>query len=249
MANQFPHSVLVTGATGDIGRAVVDTLVTGGAFVFCAGRNLTQLEELNATYGSRVMPLGYDITDDTQVKEAFRKIQKSQSDPQIGPLYGLVNGAGVMRESALAFSQSSDLLIQLQVNFVAAYTHMQLASRLMTRQRNGSIVNLVSQVGEQGAVGMSAYAASKAALTGATKSLAKELAPLNIRVNAVSPGFIDTRLTAHYQAEHKEQVIAKIAMGRAGCVQEVAAAVSYLLSTTSSYTTGHILPVDGGFTP
>jgi 3-oxoacyl-[acyl-carrier protein] reductase len=138
---------------------------------------------------------------------------------------------------------------QLNINFLAPYQHMQLASRLMSRLRRGSIANIVSQVSEQGSKGMSAYAASKAALTGATKSLAKELAPVGIRVNAVAPGFIDTPLTEHYEDETRQKVLQRTVLQRAGTAKEVADAVLYLLSEQAGYTTGHVLPVDGLFCP
>lgn len=243
------HSVLVTGATGDIGNAIVAQCLELGASVFCGGRDENKLQALHQQYGDKIIPLCYDITDEKAVKETFRVIQKQQMQPEIGSLVGLVNAAGVMQETPLTVTLMDQLKQQLNVNFLAPYQHMQLASRLMARQRRGSIVNIVSQVGEQGCSGMSAYASSKAALTGATRSLAKELAAIGIRVNAVSPGFIDTALTDHYDAAAKEKVLSRIAMRRAGSAKEVASAVGYLLSAQSSYISGQILAVDGIFSP
>ncbi|AYA63665.1 MULTISPECIES: SDR family NAD(P)-dependent oxidoreductase [unclassified Alteromonas] len=242
-------SVLVTGATGDIGRAIVNECVQAGAAVFAAGRNEAKLAALVNQYESRVIPLNYDVTDEKAVKDAFRQIQKQQNQSDIGPLTGLVNNAGIMEEAAFTVSGMDALKSQLNVNFLAPYQHMQLASRLMARHRHGSIVNIVSQIGEMGATGMSAYGASKAALSGATKSLAKELAAVGIRVNAVSPGFIDTGLTAHYEEDARAEVEARITMKRAGRAGDVARAVVFLLSRQSAYTTGHTLPVDGLFYP
>ena len=242
-------SVLVTGATGDIGRAIVNECVHAGAAVFAAGRNEDKLNALVNQYDKRVTPLSYDITDEKAVKEAFRHIQKHQNQSNVGPLMGLVNCAGIMEEAALSVNSMDALKNQLNVNFLAPYQHMQLASRLMARHRHGSIVNIVSQVGELGSVGMSAYGASKAALTGATKSLAKELAAIGIRVNAIAPGFIDTELTQHYDADARAEIEARIAMKRVGRAGDVARAVVFLLSKQSSYTTGHVLPVDGLFYP
>ena len=240
-------SVLVTGATGGIGRAIVNVLVKHGVTVFAGGRNKQALEKLTNDSAGKVIPLVYDVTDEDAVKEAFRAIQKQQSQPSVGMLVGLVNNAGEMKEAPLLASNMELLKEQLHVNFLSAYQHMQLASRLMARSRKGAIVNLVSQIGEQGNAGLSAYSASKAALTGATKSLAKELAPIGIRVNAVAPGFIDTAITAHYDDEQREQILARIALKRAGTAEQVADAVVFLLDSSSSYTTGHVLPVDGLF--
>ena len=242
-------SVLITGATGDIGRAIVTECVQAGAAVFAAGRSEEKLSALVSQFEGRVTPLNYDVTDDKAVKEAFRHIQKHQNQSHVGPLMGLVNGAGIMEEAALSVNSMDGLKNQLNVNFLAPYQHMQLASRLMARHRHGSIVNIVSQVGELGANGMSAYGASKAALTGATKSLAKELAAIGIRVNAIAPGFIDTELTRHFEPDARADIERRIAMKRIGRAGDVARAAVFLLSRQSAYTTGHVLPVDGLFCP
>ncbi|QJR81832.1 SDR family oxidoreductase [Alteromonas pelagimontana] len=242
-------SVLVTGATGGLGQAIVSRCLAGGATVFAGGRNEAKLTQLAKSWGEKVVPLIYDVTDERAVKETFRQIQKQQMQTGIGPLWGMVNNAGLMFEAPLSISSLDKFKEQLNVNLLAPYQHMQLAARLMSRQRKGSIVNIVSQVGEHGSSGMSAYAATKAALTGVTKSLAKELAPIGIRVNAVAPGFIDTHLTEHYEEHAREAVVSRIAFQRAGMASEVANAVFYLLSDQASYTSGHVLPVDGIFSP
>ncbi len=242
-------SILVTGATGEIGQAIVTLCLKLGAAVFVNARDEEKLHTLLDEWGDKAFPLIYDVTDEKAVKEHFRQIQKMQMQSDIGPLYGLVNNAGVMYEAPVTVNSMDKLKEQLNINFLAPYQHMQLACRLMARQRKGAIVNLLSQVGEQGSSGMSAYASSKAALKGATLSLAKELAPVGIRVNGVAPGFIDTSMTKHYEQEKREHVLQRIVMKRPGSAQEVAKAVVFLLSEQSSFTTGHILPVDGLFTP
>tara|TARA_B100002003_G_scaffold201643_1_gene193452 strand:- start:2406 stop:3170 length:765 start_codon:yes stop_codon:yes gene_type:complete len=242
-------SVLITGASGGIGQAIVAACIERGATVFAGGRKEEALGAMQETFGKALRPLVYDVTDEHAVKDSFRQLQRQVSDGLAPPLFGLVNNAGVMLESPLSVTSMDKLKQQLNINFLAPYQHMQLASRLMSRLRRGSIVNIVSQVSEQGSKGMSAYAASKAALTGATKSLAKELAPVGIRVNAVAPGFIDTPLTEHYENEARQKVLQRTVLQRAGTAREVADAVLYLLSEQAGYTTGHVLPVDGHFCP
>lgn len=233
--------ILITGANRGIGKATAGVCVALGATVLLAGRDEQALEACAEELGEGAVPFCYDLTDQPQVKQAFAHIQQ-----HVGKLDGLVNNAGMMLDAPLAMTRLSDLEQQLQINTVAAYQHAQLASRLMTRQKSGVIINLCSAVGEQGSGGQSAYATSKAALSGMTKSMAKELGALNIRVNAVAPGFIDTDLTSHYADEHKQQVLDNAALKRAGSSKEVADLIGFLLSDHAAYITGQIIGIDGG---
>ncbi|GAA0857169.1 SDR family NAD(P)-dependent oxidoreductase [Aliiglaciecola litoralis] len=232
--------ILITGASSGIGYATALECAKQGAFVYIAGRNSEALQELHLQI-EKSSVLAYDITDEVAVKQAFSQIMQNS-----GKLDGLVNCAGVMLDAGFAMTRLSDLQHQLNTNTVAAYQHAQLATRLMTKQRCGSIVNLCSAVGEQGSVGQSAYATSKAALSGLTKSLSKELGSLGIRVNAVAPGFIDTAMTSSYQGESRQQIVTNSALGRAGQAQEVAHVICFLLSQQASFISGQIIAVDGG---
>lgn len=233
--------ILITGASRGIGLATAELCLQQGANVWLNGRDNETLQAVAEQLGANAHALTYDITDEAAVKNAFMQIQK-----QAGRLDGLVNNAGIMLDAALAMTPLTDLQLMLNVNVVAAYQHMQLACRLMSRHKAGSIVNLCSVVGERGSAGQTAYATTKAALSGMTKSAAKEMAKLNIRVNAVAPGFIDTDLTRHYQNQQRQAVIDNIGMGRTGTPQDVAQQIAFLLSEHSEYTTGQILAVDGG---
>ena len=239
--------ILITGANRGIGNATARLCAKYGARLFLAGRDESALhalaEELGNEAHNRVQPLVYDICDENAVKKAFQQIQQSA-----GQLDGLVNNAGIMLDAPLGMTRLSDLHQQLNINTIAAFQHAQLASRLMTRQKSGSIINLCSAVGEQGSAGQSAYATSKAALSGMTKSMAKELGSLNIRVNGVAPGFIDTDMVSEYQNEKRQQVVDNIALKRAGQTDEVAEVICFLLSDKAAYITGQILGVDGGMT-
>lgn len=232
---------LITGASGGIGSATAKLSVEQGAKVVLAGRDVQALEALQVELGDQASVLGYDINDQTEVKTAFTQIQRMPES-----LVGLVNCAGVMQDAPLAMTRLADAQLQLQTNALAALQHCQLASRLMARNKRGSIVNLCSAVGEQGSAGQSAYAMSKAALSGLTKSLSQELATVKIRVNGVAPGFIDTALTEAYQGDKKAAVLEKVALKRAGRAEEVAQLIVFLLSKKAAYITGQIIGIDGG---
>ena len=233
--------ILVTGANKGIGLAIAQVCIGLGANVLLAGRNEIELDIVAEQLGEKAIPMCYDLCDEEQVKAAFGHIKQ-----HIGHLDGLVNNAGAMMDAPLSMTRLSDLQAQLSINTVAAFQHMQLASRLMLKQRRGRIVNLSSIIGEQGSAGQSAYAASKSALTGMTKSIAKELAQQQITVNAVAPGFIETRMTNKYEGPQRDAIIASIGLGRAGKPKEVADLVSFLLSDHAAYITGQIIGIDGG---
>lgn len=233
--------ILVTGANQGIGLATAQVCIGLGATVLLAGRSEVALEVVAEQLGEQAIPMCYDLSDEEQVKAAFGHIKQ-----HIGYLDGLVNNAGVMLDAPLVMTRLNDLREQLNINTIAAFQHMQLASRLMSKQPRGSIVNLCSIIGEQGSAGQSAYAASKAALTGVTKSLSKELASQNICVNAVAPGFIDTKLTEKYVDKQRQSIIENIGLGRAGEPKEVADLISFLLSDHAAYITGQVIGIDGG---
>ena len=248
--NARSKAVLITGAAGGIGVALVSACLQHGWYVFANVRNQASWRSLQSTLEKQCsdssqycQPLVYDVTEPEKVKGAFNEIRKSGKQ-----LQGLVNNAGVMQDSALGMTSLSDFTEQMTVNVTASFQHMQLAARLMTRQKSGSIVNISSVVALDGSAGQVAYSTSKASLLGMTKSAAKELASLNIRVNAVAPGFIETKLTERYTAEIRQKIIDKIEMKRSGRASEVAVTIVHLLSSDSAYITGQCIRVDGMMT-
>jgi 3-oxoacyl-[acyl-carrier protein] reductase len=244
-ANQTPIS-LITGASRGIGAAVALRLAVSGHHLLLTARNAAGLSEIAAQCqeagAASATVLACDLTDQAAVVQMFSQIKQQHQR-----LDHLVNAAGMMQDSVLGMTRLSDLQALFSLNVTASYQCCQLAARLMSRQKSGNIVNLASKVGESGAIGQSAYAASKAAISGLTKALAKELGPVGIRVNAVAPGFIETDLTAHYSAEQKQQLCQQISLGRTGQADEVAALVQFLCSTDASYLSGQIIAIDGGF--
>jgi 3-oxoacyl-[acyl-carrier protein] reductase len=158
----------------------------------------------------------------------------------------LVNNAGVAVDGLVMRLKDEDWDKQLDTNLKGAFALIRAASRPMMKQRGGAIINLTSIVGESGNGGQAAYSASKAGLIGLTKSVAKELASRNIRVNAVSPGFIGTDMTAHLSEELRQKMVESIPLARLGSPEEVANAVVFLAGDSATYITGEVLKVNGG---
>lgn len=237
---------LVTGGSRGIGLATARRLAEDGWHLVLAALDESRLtaagDRLRQEFpDSDILLSVTDVADETAVKRLFQLIASHH-----GGLDALINAAGILYEAPLAMTRAGELQHTVAVNLFGTYYCCQYAARLMARGRHGSIVNLASAVGEQGAAGQSAYAASKSAVDGLTRSLARELAPQGVRVNAVAPGLIDTDMTAAYRGERGRHVVARTALQRAGTAQEVAALIAFLVSDLSAYVTGQVIAIDGG---
>jgi 3-oxoacyl-[acyl-carrier protein] reductase len=246
MTESVTPVALLTGGSRGIGHAVAIRLLEQGYRLVIAARDEDALHgcvaKLQGRYpGAAIRAVPTDVSDEGAVKALFQQIQREEKR-----LDALVNAAGILLEAPLAMTRATELENLFRINVFGSYYCCQYAARLMSRQRSGAILNLASVVGEQGAAGQSAYAASKSAISGLTRSLARELAPMGIRVNAMAPGFIDTDMTRHYEGPMREQIINRTLLGRAGTVEDVAALAEYLLSSDASYVTGQVIAVDGG---
>ena len=237
---------LVTGGSRGIGRAIALELGKRGATVVVsyAGNEAAAIETVKLLTDAgcpKAKAVRFDVADSAACGAAVDEIMK-----EFGRLDVLVNNAGVAIDGLLMRFKDEDWDKTLDNNLKCAFSLMRAVARPMMKQKGGAIVNVSSIVGEMGNAGQAAYSASKAGLIGLTKSIARELASRNIRVNCVTPGFITTDMTAGLNAELKEKMTAAIPLSRIGNAEEVAAAVAFLSSDAASYITGEVLKVNGG---
>ncbi|MGE4169914.1 MAG: SDR family NAD(P)-dependent oxidoreductase [Candidatus Margulisiibacteriota bacterium] len=239
--------IFVTGASRGIGFATAKLLLAQGATVFAAAHYENSLENLLSTCSKsvedkRLFPLTFDISDPQAVRDAFSTLMTTSS----GKLDGLVNCAGILTPALLQMQTSQSLEDMFKTNVYGTFYCTQYSAKLMQRNKHGSIVMISSIMGQNGKEGLSGYSASKAAIIGFALSLSKELASSGIRVNAISPGFIDTDMTQTLPDSIYQERLASIKMQRIGTPQEVANCALFLLSDLSTYVTGQVIGVDGG---
>lgn len=240
-------NAIITGAAGGIGRATVECFAANGANIWACelkpfGNFEEEMANLAEKYGVWIEPVYFDVTDEEKVKEAVKQIRQKKVPVDI-----LANIAGIVAPStSFPMTDMAKIKKVFEVNFFALTLLTQYISRLMLRQNYGSIINIASIAGIDGDPAQYEYAASKAAVIGGTKKLARELAPNNIRVNAIAPGMIQTEMGAHIEDELREEILNKVMMKRMGRPEEIANAIAFLASDMASYMTGQVVRVDGG---
>ena len=236
---------VITGGTRGIGLAVAHRLAAGGYDLLVTYRGdadaaRAATEEL-AGRGRQIEAIAADIATADGAGAAIEAAMQ-----RLGQLDVLVNNAGITRDTLLMRMSDEDWDDVLTTNLKGAFLSSKAAIRPMLRQRSGRIVNVSSVVGQVGNAGQANYAAAKAGLIGFTKSLAKEVGSRGITVNAIAPGFIETRMTASLPDETKAAILERTPLGRFGTPEDVAGAVAFLVGPDAGFITGHTLTVDGG---
>lgn len=235
------RKALVTGASGGIGEAIARQLHAQGATVGLHGTRVERLEALAADLGDRVMMFPADLSDRDAVSALGKKAEEQLEGVDI-----LVNNAGITKDG-LFVRMSDDAWDQvLEVNLTAVFRLTRELAHPMMKRRNGRIINITSVVGVAGNPGQANYCAAKAGMIGFSKSLAQEIAPRNVTVNCVAPGFIESAMTEKLNEKQKETIMGAIPMRRMGNGAEIASAVTWLASDEASYVTGQTIHVNGG---
>lgn len=242
------RNVLVTGASRGLGLGIASRLVSSGYRVLAVARSesreLAALREQAAGAGSgAVVFRGFDLSSTGEISALAAELRR-----QHGPIYGLVNNAGISFEGTLAMMPASQIEQLVQVNLVSPMILSKAVVRGMMSDGAGRIVNVASIIAFTGYSGLAVYGATKAALIGFSRSLAREVGRMGVNVNCVAPGFVDTHLTAGLEGEQRERVVRRSALRRLADVDDVAGAVEFLLGDGAKNITGTVITVDAGST-
>jgi 3-oxoacyl-[acyl-carrier protein] reductase len=235
---------LITGASRGIGQAIALALGNQGASVAGTATSesgAAQITKMLGEQGHKGRGFVLDVADEARMEQVLEAAQA-----EFGPLYALVNNAGITRDNLLMRMKDSEWDDIMETNLKAVFRLCRLSVRHLVKARGGRIINIVSVSGEMGNAGQTNYAAAKAGVIGFSKSLAREIGSRNVTVNCVAPGFIDTDMTRAIPEAQRQAAIQYIPLGRFGQPAEVAAAVVFLASPAAGYVTGTTIDVNGG---
>jgi len=232
--------VIITGGSRGIGLSVLSKIYEQGAEILTIGSNLTNLKNLKKNFPNiKIEQL--NLKNQNEVLNQFAKFIDT-----LGGLDILINNAGITKDNLTLRMKEEEWKDVIDVNLNSVFFTCQIAIKAMIKNKSGCIVNITSVVGHTGNAGQANYTASKAGVVAMTKSLAKEYAKKNIRVNCVSPGFISTDMTKDLKEEYKNELLKNIPINRLGTGEDIANAVIFLCSSNSSYITGETIHVNGG---
>ena len=236
--------ILITGATGGIGKAIAFLFAKNNAELFLTGRNKKKLDKLKSQilrlYKVKISIYVFDISNYDEIKNAFKNIFLKTKNIDV-----LINNAGILKDNYIGMISNRDINNLINTNLIGPINFTQLVSKIIVK-KNSSIINISSIVGKSGKSGQVLYSSSKSGLLGFTLSAAKELASKGIRVNAIAPGLIKTKMIKNIPHKIYSEILSSIKMNRIGKPIDVANVALFLSSDLSSYVTGQIIGVDGG---
>lgn len=245
MLNLNGQVALVTGGGRGIGSSICFKLAEMGAKVAVNySKSATQAEEVVTqikNQGGTAHAFGFDVSKEEAVETGIKQITET-----FGGLDILVNNAGIAVDGLILRMKKEDWQKTIDINLNSIFYTSKAAAKLMLKARRGRIINISSVIGEMGNAGQSAYAASKSAMFGFSKSLAKELGSRGVTVNVVTPGYIKTDMTSTMTEEYAAELMKQIPLGRIGEAEDVAALVAFLASPNAGYITGEVIAVNGG---
>lgn len=239
-------TVLITGCNRGIGKEAVRLFAEHGYNLICCIRKenddfSTFVSELKGIYGIETDILYFDMTDEDSIKEALKPLLKERR-----PIDVLINNAGIATGGFLQMTSLKQLKEVFQINYFSHVLITQLITKLMMRQKRGCVINMGSVAGLDNFAGYTAYGASKAAMMSFTRTIARELAPYNIRVNAIAPGLTDTGMAGQMEEKAWKEMVERTDMNRLGKPCEIAQMMLFLASDEASFVTGQVYRVDGG---
>jgi len=242
------RNVVVTGGSRGLGLGIARKLAAAGYRVIVIARRKSEqlgsaIAETAASSQGALHFIAFDLSMIKDIPKLVQRIRK-----EYGPIYGLINNAGLGTDGVLAMMHNSQIEELVRVNTVSPIVLTKYAVRSMMNEGGGRVVNLASIIGFTGYSGLSVYGATKASMIGFTKSLAREVGRLNVNVNAVAPGFIDTDMTGGLVGEQRQKVVRRSALRRLPDVDDVANAVEFLLGDLAKNITGTVMTVDAGST-
>lgn len=231
-----PRVVFITGGNRGIGAAIAERFAQAGDRVVVGHRTSSAPD-----FSARITSINVDVRDSTTLDSAFATIES-----ELGPVEILVANAGVTRDNLILRMSDEDFDEVSQVNFAGAFKTVKRAAKGMLKIKRGRIILIGSVVGMLGSAGQSNYAATKSALVGLARSLARELGSRSITANVIAPGFVETDMTDALSSGRKAEIAAAVPLGRFASPEEVAQVAFFLASSGASYITGAVIPVDGG---
>ena len=241
MTNLKNKNIIVTGASGGIGNAIIKKLYEAGANILASGTRIEKLEELKKNF-ENIKIIKFDISQSDKIE----KFIEHATNDLGGNLDGIINNAGITQDNLAIRMSLGEWQKVININLTSTFLMSKFAIKKMLKNKSGKIVNITSVVGHTGNLGQANYTASKAGIVAMSKSLAIEYAKKNINVNCISPGFIKTVMTDKIDEKFKEVIVSKIPSARLGEPEDIANAVLFLSSDQSSYINGETIHVNGG---